>query len=376
LEPRKVKTLPAWLESGTVVRSGNLRAYTVEADGTAKDIDGRTIFFSFQKFKDEICKRGHCFVCGAAPNRAFNNEHIFPKWVLKHCHMYNETLTLPNGVRVKYGTYKIPCCKKCNSLLADVYETPISKAICGGYDNLINYIEAGNDELICAWLALIFLKIHLRDFQNSVSLDERLDFGVIGDEYELSELHHIHAIARAATAGVEIDGDVFGTLIVLQVDPSAKHIAFDYCDNLSGRALLVQIHDIALIYVLDDCGATTTMLSERLKRLPSPISQIQLREVYARYLAANLHIKESPTFRTELVGPRGLPRITVELPKFDAHEYHPLVFGRMLAGALGNLAASVEVDGKTGEAALDIIETGRVSFLFNEKGELRETDPA
>lgn len=36
--------------------------------GSAKNIDGRTIFFSFERFKEEICNKGHCFVCGAHPS--------------------------------------------------------------------------------------------------------------------------------------------------------------------------------------------------------------------------------------------------------------------------------------------------------------------
>jgi len=353
-----------------------LKSYIVEGDGTARDIFGQTIYFSFSRFKSEICQKGHCFVCGAAPNKSFNDEHVFPNWILKLCSMHNETLTLPNSVRVKYGTYKIPCCQDCNSRLGRIYETPISKAVCGGYDSLISFIQEGGCQLVAGWLALIFLKIHLRDFQNRITLDERKDLGMIGDEYELSELHHIHAIARAATAGVEIDDQVYGTLVVLQVDPSAKKVAFDYCDNLIGRSLLIQIHDVALIYVLDDCGATGGMLSEQLKSLPHPISQIQLREVYARHLAANIHIKESPTFRTEFVGQDGRPRITVDLPELDFHEFQPAIFGQMLAGALGGLAENIMVDGNTGEAALDIIATGRVSFLFDENGVVRspETD--
>ena len=288
--------------------------------------------------------------------------------------MHNENLTLPNGVSVKYGTYKISCCKICNGSLANIYETPISRVICGGYGSVITYIKEGGANLIRAWLSLIFLKIHLRDFRSTVSLDRRESLGMIGDEYELSELHHIHAVARAATVGVEIDDQVFGTLVVLKVAPSAKNIAFDYCDSLPGRSLLIQIYDIALIYVLDDCGATAGMLSEQLKNLPNPISQIQLREVYARHLAANIHIKESPIFRTEFVGPDGVPRITVSLPEFDMHEYEPSIFGRMFASALGSLAKIIVVDGKTGEAALDIVATGRVSFLFDENGAVRDPD--
>jgi hypothetical protein len=351
-----------------------LQGLTIVKDGTVQAFDGRTIFFPFQRFKDEICKKGHCFVCGAVPSKSFNSEHIFPNWMQKYCGIHNETLTLPTGNKVKYATYKISCCCACNSRLGEIYETPVSTAICDGYEGLVSYIDKGGDILLKAWLALIFLKVHLRDFQNRVSLDRRQDATMIGDEYELHELHHIHAFARAAIAGVEIDDQVFGTLVILQVDPSSKSVAFDYCDNLLGRGLLIQINDLALIYILDDCGATAAMLSEKHKRLPSTISPIQLREIYASYLAANMHIKEKPIFRTEFIGPSGRPQISVELPEFAIHDFQPTCFGSLFAGALGNLAEQVIIDGKTGDDALDLIATGRVSFLFDENGALKNTN--
>lgn len=351
----------------------DINAYIVTPDGSAKDIEGKSIFFSFERFKDEICKKGHCFVCGAPPSKEFNNEHIFPNWLLRQCGMHNETLTLPNGVRVKYGTYKILCCQTCNNQLAEVYETPISKTFCAGYDGVLEFVQNGGHHRLCAWLSLIFAKVHLRDFKNRVSLDERENEGVIGDNYELSELHHVHAVARAATVGVQVDEKVFGTLVILRLDPSEKDVAFDYCDNLEGRTLLLQVKDVAMIYVLDDCGATGGMLSEQLKKLPEPLSELQLREVYARHLAANMHIKKSPTFRTEFGGAKGNARISVELPELNIHDYEPTVFGKFFASALGNYSEAVIVDGKTGEEALEAIATGQVSFLFDEQGNIRNS---
>src|SRR6056297_3085126 len=192
----------------------DLNAYVLDPDGTCRDIDGKTIFFSFECFKDEICKKGHCFVCGAPPSSAFNNEHVFPNWLIRHCGIHNEELTLTNGNRVKYSTYKIPCCQICNSRLASVYETPVSNVLCEGYDATLDFIETGGHHKLCAWLSLVFLKVHLRDFKNNVSLDQRENSGVIGDHYELSELHHVHAVARAATAGVEVAEEVLGTLLL------------------------------------------------------------------------------------------------------------------------------------------------------------------
>lgn len=347
-------------------------AYIVAPDGSAQDIDGKTIFFSFERFKDKICKKGHCFVCGASPGQDFNNEHIFPNWLLRHCRLHNETLTLPNEVRVKYGTYKIPCCQSCNGQLAEIYETPISKAMCAGYEGVLEFVQNGGFYCLCAWLSLIFTKVHLRDFKNRVSLDMREDDGVLGEHYELNELHHIHAVARAATADVQVDEKVFGTLVILRLDHSEQDLAFDYCDNLAGRTLLIRVKDVALIYVLDDCCATGGMLSEQLKTLPNSLSRIQLREVYARHLAANMHIKERPTFRTEFLGAKGKPRISVKLPELNFHDYDPNVFGRVFASALGSYSEQVMVDGKTGEDALEAIETGYVSFLFDEQGNIKD----
>jgi len=347
------------------------KIYSKTFDGSLVDESGRTIFFSYERFQDEICEKGHCFVCGAKPDRAFNDEHVIPNWLQRHCGIQKEELDLPNGQKATYGTYKIACCSGCNSLLGEVYETPISEVVKRGTTAVIDFVENGGASLLCGWLSLIFLKVHLRDFKNRVSLDNRAPAETIGDSYELHHLHHVHAIARAVTASVHIDQNVFGTLNILGMGSTSD--LFDYCDNLEGRALLLQVNDTAFVYVIDDCGATSTMLVNQLKVLPHPLNRIQLREIYARHLAANLHILESPTFGTVISGETGQPRIIVELPEFKVHDFEPTVFGEAFRGVLGNLAASVKVDGKLGEAAVELIATGRVSSLFDDEGNPRNS---
>ena len=358
-----------WVDEGSARTM--FKIYSKTVDGSLIDDAGKTIFFSFEKFKEEICKKGHCFVCGTKPHKAFNDEHVIPDWIQRQCRIQKEGLDLPNGQKVTYGTYKIACCSECNSLLGDVYETPISKVVKGGQEAVIEFVQNGGRQLFCGWLTLIFLKVHLRDFRNRVSLDLREPTEFIGDSYELHELHHIHAVARAVTAGVEIDPDVLGTLVVLDV--ASLEEAFDYCDNLSGRTLLLQVNGTAFVYVIDDCGATSTMLQDQLKVLPHPLNRIQVREVYARYLTANMHIASMPTFGTIVSGETGQPRITVDLPEFKAHDFDPTLFGAMFRGSLANLAPLVEVDGKLGEAAIELIATGRVSALVDDHGNPRNS---
>ncbi len=351
-------------------RPAMFKFYTKTADGSLVDQNGTSVFFSFEKFRDEICQKGHCFVCGAKPDRTFNDEHVIPNWLQRHCDIQKESLDLPNAQKATYGTYKIACCSNCNSLLGEVYETPISEVVKGGQAAVVNFIENGGAALLSGWLGLIFLKVHLRDFRNRVSLDKRGPDGFIGDNYDLHELHHVHAVARAVTAGIEIDQGVFGTLLILDVGSDAG--AFDYCDNLAGRTLLLQVNEMAFVHVIDDCGATSTMLKDQLAVLPHPINQIQLREVYARHLTANLHIVSSPTFATVISRETGLPRITVDLPEFEARDFEPTVFGRAFSGALGNLRTEIEIDGKRGDAAMAVIETGRVSSIFTDGGKVRD----
>ncbi len=348
-----------------------MKIYSRAPDGSIVDDKGQTIFFSFERFHDEICKKGHCFVCGAKPDRAFNDEHVIPNWLQRHCDIQKEGLDLPNGRKATYGTYKIACCSGCNSLLGDVYETPISEVVKGGETAIIDFVENGGAPLLCGWLSLIFLKVHLRDFKNRISLDNRAPSETIGDTYDLHHLHHVHAIARAITASVTIEPNVFGSLHILGMGTTGD--LFDYCDNLAGRTVLLQVNGVAFVYVIDDCGATTDMLVNQFKVLPHPLNRVQLREVYARRLAANLHIVESPTFSTVIANKTGMPRIQVELPEYKIHDFEPTIFGEMFRGALGNLAPYVEVDGKLGEAAIELIATGRVSSLFDDQGNPRNS---
>ncbi len=336
-----------------------------EDDGTLKGIDNEVFFFSFEKFRDEICKGGYCFVCGARPNRDFNQEHVFPQWLIKKTAIHKQHLKLPNSSKLKYSTYTIPCCKNCNALLGETYEKHVSEAFTKGFESLADYISNNEGKSrLCAWLSLIFLKIHLRDFKNNISLDMRSKDGTIGDTYDLDVLHHVHAVARAMVAGVEIDTNVFGSLHIIKSAPQSTQL-FDYYDTLTGRAMLIRVNDIVIIYVLDDCGAVNGnrgFMDKVLKSLPDQLSQIQLRELVAHYATANIHIKYRPIFKTNCYQFRN-PNISVDLPKCEFLEYDPLVFGDILAHALKDYQDNIKIDELSGKEALDKIKSGHVIFL-------------
>ncbi|MCF4097490.1 hypothetical protein [Maritalea mediterranea] len=346
----------------------NPSAYLFGTDGSISDHSGNSILFSLDQFETKICKKGHCFVCGQAPNSNFNNEHVIPRWLQRLCGLQKETLTLPTGSHIKYGTYKISCCGSCNSRLGNYYENPISNILSGGFEKTRDYLMSEGKEKLCCWLSLVFTKVHLRDFKNRISPDLREDHEVIGDKHSLGELHHIHALARAGLFGISIDTKIFGSITIVRIDYSGEP-TFDYCDNLLGRGILLRVNDLAIIHTFDDCGAVSSMLEHQLAALNSPLSKLQLRELYARHLAANAHIKERPEFLTRIDPTNAEPIISANIPEeLTTYPYSPTIFGHFLAGSIGNHASSISIDGQTGGDALELIETGHVSFLFDEDG--------
>jgi hypothetical protein len=53
---------------------------------------------------------------------------------------------------------KVPYCMTCNGLLADEFETPLSKLLAKGYRAVADHLIHKGPSLLFRWLALIFLK--------------------------------------------------------------------------------------------------------------------------------------------------------------------------------------------------------------------------
>jgi len=87
-------------------------------DGSIVDGTGKVLFFSNQRFVDDICLGNCCFICGAQPDeKPFNNEHILPEWLLRRYDLFSRTISLPSDRTVRYDRYTVPCCVDCNSLM-------------------------------------------------------------------------------------------------------------------------------------------------------------------------------------------------------------------------------------------------------------------
>ena len=269
-------------------------------DGSVEDDAGNVLFFSKDRFVDDICLGCCCFICGAEPgSKPFNDEHVIPEWVLRKFNLFDRAITLPNGTTVKYGRYKVPCCQNCNSLMGRQIEERMSRVVNAGREAVQNHIAAGNGLDFFLWLGLIFLKTHLKDREIRISPDFREPDDKIGDVYDWQVLHHLHCIVRCFLNGATLEKEVLGSLAAFVAKSENWQDAFDYGDLFHAQTMLLRLGDVALITTFDDAGGSLQGAMPRLEKIEGPLSEIQAREVMVDFAFMNLSLKERPRFYTD-----------------------------------------------------------------------------
>ena len=344
-----------------------------DAARTFVDIHGRTLLFSCDDFVDRICKGGACFVCGASPSETtFNDEHIVPRWVLRRFGLFDKSITLPGGERRRYGGYRVQCCASCNTLLGERVETPVSELLSGEFDQVSARMQSEDAvELVFIWLALLFLKVHLKDGAVPIHKDRRQGTHVIGDLYDWAELHHVHAIARARYTGAALLPFVVGSIFFVEVDDRGGG-GWDFVDLTFAHTIAVRLGRVGIVAVLNDAGAAGSAWSHRLSSISAPISGAQFRELAAMFAVANDDILERPTFGTLILESRWVTIFARVPAKLTMADFDPRKFGAALQFALGNVINSIAVDGsRDPDYVRERIASGEVRFLIDENGNFR-----
>src|SRR5262249_43165544 len=150
--------------------------------------------------------------------------------------------------------------------------------------------------LIFKWMALVFLKTHLKDKQLFLNRDRRNGAGRISDLYDWGELHHIHCVARASYTQCELDTPVLGSVQILPAKKILGLSGFDYGDVYQAQTLFVTLDEIAIVTVLNDSCGSLQLARDRIEQVRGRVSPLQIREVMAHLACANLHLKKRPVF--------------------------------------------------------------------------------
>lgn len=342
----------------------------IAADGSVTNRQGRLQFCSWKRFVADICEGDHCFICDRTEAQvAFNREHILPNWLLRKFDLHGKTMTLPNRTRHPYGSYTLACCIDCNGELGRIFETPISEAFDKDFAGLLAFIERDGLDRLFQWLALIFLKLHLKDRRLRKHRNLSESDAPISETYEWPTFHHLHCLARAHHTGAAIGDHVLGSVILVQLEPDPDEEAFDLASVTDAFTLFLRAGDIALFAVFNDGQACAGAIDPILDRIKGMLNPIQARELAAELAAANLHLENRPSYRTLMSDADGSDlRIVSEVdpagPHFVDKDSDIVGFVKhfLLQHAVGNAA------GRTAQESTELLRENKLSFLFDDTG--------
>ncbi|QQV77306.1 hypothetical protein H5J25_00180 [Sphingomonas aliaeris] len=342
----------------------------ISTDNSVFDKNGRLLFCSVERFVRDICEGEHCFICGRSEQETpFNREHILPNWLLRQFTLHAKTMTLPNRERHGYGTYTIPCCVDCNSRLSSTFETPVSEAFASGFAGVEALIDLEGTHRLFQWLALIFLKLHLKDRRLKKHLDRRLGDAPISETYEWETFHHVHCLARAHYTEALLGDFVFGSFMLVQLVPDSEDEPFDVVSVTDASSLFLRAGDVALYAVLNDGQACVRAIEPTLGRITGPLHPMQARELAAELAAAKLHLKNPPRFSTLMSDEDGADLQMIA----DLDPAGPLFLEKdaPTVGFVKHFAfrhVLDRIEGHTREEAVALLKQNRLSFLFDDNG--------
>jgi len=336
--------------------------FILTRDGSVTNEHGKIIYFSADRFIDDIVDGGACFICGAQPGTTeFNSEHILPNWIIRRYGLHNKQVNLPNDTGHRYT---IPCCKSCNDTMSAEFEKPISEIVKQGYDALVNYIRQEGPRKLFVWLSLIFLKAHLKDRLLPLHPDPREGSARISDVYAWEDLHHIHCIARSFYSGAVLDPSAYGSVFILPAKAADPFTAFDYIDLYRAQTLLLRMDGIALLAVLNDACACFNALQEMFTNISAPLSPLQLRELFARLADANLSLETRPMFKSNIKAKEQRVIISSDHPE-------TMSFKQPDPGQLGTILLHSVQEVLTALGAIDDVDAisqGKWSSLYSPDG--------
>lgn len=334
------------------------------SDGSIVDVDtGKVLYFSRQRFVKDICQGLCCFICGADPgSKPFNDEHILPRWILSRFNLFEKQITLPNDKPFKYGSYTIPCCRECNSMMGEVFEQPMQRLFALGGEAVTDYIQKNGILIPFAWMSLIFLKSHLKDNLLTYHLDHRKGTKKIGDLYEWDGLHHIHCIARSFYVGATIEPEAFGTFFVFPAKSQGGSAGFDFVDLYQPRAMLLRIDDLVLYTVLNDSCAALNRFMPFAQLISGALSEIQVREVLGHLAYINLSLAVRPRFFTTVADDGSVVISAERIKELRFDPYVPEHLGAMIYRCCRDILEQSQQPNL--QEVISDLKAGKKAFLF------------
>lgn len=337
---------------------------------TILSADGKIMLYSVDDFHDRIVIGNDCFICGASrDSKTFNDEHILPDWLLRKYNLYNKEITLANAANFKYGRYTVSCCQECNTNLGNSIEIPVSKLLKLSYSEICKAITTDQSDLhlLFKWVMLIFFKTHLKDTEFNWNLNTKKGTGKIGDNYDWSEMHHIHCMVRVGYTQAIVDTNIIGSIFIVPAIQHSSIEPFDFTDNKDAKAIMIRLDEFCIICVLNDSCGVFSLFKDDISKIKGALTPFQLRELFTHMVYLNLHIKERPIYFSQFLE-NGEYHIKAKIPEtveLVAEKERIITHGEILYHYCKDMIGPI--DNK--ESILNEIKAGRRRYLLNDNGD-------
>lgn len=196
-----------------------------------------------------------CFLCSAPLTRANRSEeHVFPKWLLRRCNLWDSEMVLLNRTVIRYRSLTIPCCKACNSGPLAALEQQMSGAFTQG----AAAVRAIDQQRLFFWLAkffygLVFLELTLPRDRAQPSDGSILDPEIL----RAYAVHHLllRGLAQPVRCN-QFPASIFVFDALTFDEPKAN---FDYFDAFDIPFLSVRVGSVFVVACLQDWGAVKSL---------------------------------------------------------------------------------------------------------------------
>ncbi|MGE6992396.1 hypothetical protein ACQKIK_03155 [Pseudomonas sp. NPDC047961] len=235
-----------------------------------------------------------CFVCGEELHEKQDNysqEHVFPKWLLNKFSLWNESIILLNGSRIRYKDIKIPCCKLCNNVHLSSIELEVKNSFTDGYEAFCK-LDKGR-------LALWLIKIYLGMLRKETALNLNRSFPGSRNILEPDELFPyrvLQAILKGVSKPIDFrcnSSEVPASIFIYKVKDGTGP-DFNYFDTWSSMCLKLKIGQIGLLAVFD-MGVLSEVYSSLFSKYEAyELHYQQYLELVARAVERSLAYSHAP----------------------------------------------------------------------------------
>jgi hypothetical protein len=227
----------------------------------------------YRPFDNNDFRFDRCFLCG----RDFidvqkTDEHVFPKWLLHHFGLFNETLTLLNGTTIPYRLLTIPSCIDCNGVHLAQVEDKFKQLLSRGFKDL----KDADEQIIFQWTAKILYGTMYKEL--SLPLDRRnRDVGNIMNPDTLERFRTLHMLLQSARIPTEFRVPKPWSIFVFNYEDNDFH----YINDILHQCFSVKLGKVGVTVVFEDAGAVGLNMRWMHKLRMFQLNQFQFMEISA-----------------------------------------------------------------------------------------------